>query len=219
MTRGLLRALLVGALALLAACSDVSRGTLESVRMAWHGQPKLSITSEQVLAKPFFQMRVTTDKGDAILNLGNVDGSRQLWYGLGGVMIVLEHGRVTQTLGFVDNLDSSRLASAADPFADGLNTLRGPLSYERHDDWSPGYRYGIATHGELVPSGEADIDILGTQHHVLLVTENIQAAGFRTINRYWVDPQDGFIWMSEQHVLPGLTLKLVQLRPYRETRS
>jgi len=204
---------------LLASCTDVSRSSLESVRLAWHGQPKLSPTAEQVLAKPFFQMRATTNKGDAILNLGNVDGQRQLWYGKDGVIVVLEHGRVVQTVGLVQNLDGSRVRSSGDPFAIGLHKLDAPMTYDREDDWSPGYRYGIAMHNQLSPSGSSDIDILGTSHHVLLVTENVSAptVDYRATNRYWVDPQDGFIWQSEQQVAPGLTLRLVQLRPYRGT--
>lgn len=202
---------------MLASCTDVSRSSLESVRLAWRGQPKLSPTAEQVLAKPFFQLRATTSKGDAILNLGNVDGQRQLWYGKDGVIVVLEHGRVIQTVGLIQNLDSSHVRSPGDPFAIGLHKLDAPATYDREDDWSPGYRYGIPTHGQLSPSGSTDIDILGTPRHVLLVTEDVSAptVGYRATNRYWVDPQDGFIWMSEQQVAPGLTLKLVQLRPYR----
>jgi len=202
-----------------AGCTDVSRSSLESVRLAWRGQPKLSPTAEQVMAKPFFQMRATTNQGDAILNLGNVDGQRQLWYGKDGVIVVLEHGRVTQTVGLIQNLDGSRVRSPEDPFAIGLHKLDAPTSYDREDDWSPGYRYGIPMHSQLSPSGNTDIDILGTSHHVLLVTEDVSAPAvdYRITNRYWVDPQDGFIWKSEQQVAPGLTLKLVQLRPYRST--
>jgi hypothetical protein len=224
MTRRRCRAVasVVGAVCLaLAGCTDVSRSSVESVRLAWRGQPRLSPSLQEVQAKPYFQMHATTAAGDAILILGNVDGQRQLWYGKDGVILVLEHGRVTQTVGLVQNLDASHLESTGDPFAIGLHKLGAPATYEREDDWSPGYRYGIAVQGRLTPSGSTDVDILGTSHHVLLVTEDVAAtaAGFHAVNRYWVDPQDGFVWMSEQEILPGLTLKLVQLKPYRGAAS
>ncbi len=206
-----------GTLLALSACTDVSRGTVDSMRLAWRGPPKLAPTAQEVSAKPFYQMRATTAEGDAVLVLGNVDGRRQLWYGNDGGVVVLQDGRVVQTIGLAQNLDNSRVPEARDPFRTGLQTLHSAQSYTREDDWSPGYRYGIQVKSELIPSGSADIDILGTQHHVLLVTEKVVAkvAGYSATNRYWVDPTDGFVWMSEQQVMPGLTLKLVQLRPYR----
>jgi hypothetical protein len=38
---------------------------------------------------------------------------------------------------------------------------------------------------------------------------------FATVNQYWVDPADGFILMSLQHVTPELPLRIVQVRPLR----
>jgi hypothetical protein len=206
-----------GALLALSACTDVSRGTVDSMRLAWRGQPKLAPTAQEVSAKPFYQMRATTAKGDAVLILGNVDGRRQFWYGNDGGVVVLQDGHVVQTIGLAQNLDGSRVADAHDPFRIGLQNLRSPQTYARQDDWSPGYRYGVHVDATLTPSGSTDIDILGTSHHVLLVTEKTtaKATGYNASSRYWVDPADGFIWMSEQQVMPGLTLKLVQLRPYR----
>lgn len=206
---------------LLAGCTSVSRSTVDTLRLAWHGTPKLSPTAEQVQAKPYFQMRAITAHGDAILILGNVVDGRQYWYGANGVALVLEDGRVVQTIGLPQNLDGSRIDNAGNPFAHGLQTMGAATAYDRVDDWSPGYRYGIPVHAELRTSGDTNIDILGASHHVLLVTEDVSAktARYRASNRYWVDPADGFVWMSEQEVMPGTTIKLVQLRPYRGDKS
>jgi len=53
---------------------------------------------------------------------------------------------------------------------------------------------------------------------LLRIDEQVDAPtlNFRATNHYWVDPQDGFIWRSEQHLTPRLALKIVQLRPDRE---
>lgn len=208
---------LLGCLLLaIAGCSDVSRGSVDTMRLWWHGTPKLSLTAAQVQARPYYQMRASTDLGDAVLILGNIDGRRQYWYGTDNVVVVLQDGRIVQTVGLAQNMDDSRIVGAADPYAAGLHTLKSPSAYERIDDWSPGYRYGVPIHASLSPAGHDEIDILGTKHRVLLVTESIAApvAHYRTHNRYWVDPDDGFVWMSQQQVLPGLNIKLVQLRPY-----
>lgn len=206
---------------MLAGCTSVSRSTVDTMRLVWQGTPKLSPTAEQVHAKPYFQMRAITAHGDAILILGNIVGARQYWYGTSGVALVLEDGRIVQTIGLAENLDGSRVDGANDPFAHGLHTLSAATSYDRVDDWSPGYRYGIPVHATLKPADTTSIDILGTAHRVQLVTEEVSAkiAGYRVSNRYWVDPADGFVWMSEQEVTPGMTIKLVQLRPYRGSKS
>jgi len=202
---------------LLVGCSSLSYSTIDTVRLAWRGSAKLAPTAEQVQAKPYFQLQAITARGNAILILGNVVGSRQYWYGADGVALVLEHGRVVQTMGLPQNLDRSRIDHGDDPFARGLQKLTAPTAYERTDDWSPGYRYGVPVHAELKLSGENRVDILGVSRHVLLVTEAVStsASRNRANNRYWVDPADGFIWVSEQEVMPGVGIKLVQLRPYR----
>jgi hypothetical protein len=223
--RGCWRALLLASCAttsaLLAGCSSVSYSTVDTVRLAWQGSSQLAPTADQVQAKPYFQLHAITARGNAVLILGNVVGSRQYWYGADGVALVLEHGRVVQTMGLPQNLDRSRIEPIADPFAHGLQTFATTIAYERIDDWSPGYRYGVPVHAELKPSGDTRIDILGSSHHVVLVTEVVsaQAARYRASNRYWVDPADGFVWMSEQQVMPGVRIKLVQLRPYRGDES
>lgn len=204
----------------LTGCTSVSRSTVDTMRLYWHGTPKLSPTAEQVDAKPYFQLHVTSKNGDAILILGNIVGTKEYWYGPSGTALVLQHGRVVQTIGLASNLDDSRVDGASDPFAHGLQSLGSTGSYERIDDWSPGYRYGIPVHADLTSAGNVTIDILGTTHDVLLVTEHVssKAAGYRAANRYWVDPRDGFVWKSEQEVLPGLTMTLTELRPYRGDR-
>jgi hypothetical protein len=202
-------------------CSDVSRGSVGALYLWWHGTAKLSPTLAQVNAKPYYQMRASTDDGDAILVLGNIDGNRQYWYGADHVVIVLQDGRIVQTIGLARNLDGSRITETTGPYAVGLHTLHSPVVYERIDDWSPGYRYGIPISATLSPAGKTDIDILGTEHHVLLVMESLASplAHYHACNRYWVDPKDGFVWMSEQQVLPGLNIRLVQLHPYRQNKS
>jgi hypothetical protein len=90
------------------------------------------------------------------------------------------------------------------------------MDYVRTEDWSPGYRYGVIVDARLVPAGRTEITILGTPHTVLRVDEQLSApaAGYHATNHYWVDPRNGYVWKSEQHVTPQLTLTLTALRPY-----
>lgn len=198
-------------------CSDLSRSSISTIRLAMHGKPEINPSAAEVAAKPYYQMLATSPEGSAVLILGNLDGRRQAWYGNHGVVVFIEHGRVVQTTGLIQNLDGLQLP-ADDPFAGGLQKLTAPVTYLAGMDWSPGYRYGVPVETTLTPAGHEQIRILDTTHDVLRVDEQLDAPAmhYRATNHYWVDPRDGFVWKSEQQVAPGLTLQLVQLRPYRE---
>lgn len=201
----------------LPGCNDLTRSSVDAMKLALHRKPEVRPSAADVAAKPYYQMQATSPDGSAVLILGNVDGQRQAWYGTYGVVIFLEHGRVVQTAGLSQNLDGLQLPGD-DPFARGLQTLTAPVSYRLGKDWSPDYRYGVPVDATLTPAGREQISILGTRHDVLRVDEQLSAPAlhYHATNHYWVDPGDGFIWKSEQQVAPGLSLQLVQLRPYRE---
>lgn len=198
-------------------CNDLTRSSVDAMKLALHGKPKVRPSAADVAAKPYYQLQATSPEGSAVLILGNLDGQRQAWYGAHGAVIFIERGRVVQTAGLSQNLDGLQLP-ADDPFARGLQTLTAPVSYRLGKDWSPGYRYGVPVDATLTPIGREQISILGTGHDVLRVDEQLSVPSlhYRATNHYWVDPRDGFIWKSEQQVAPGLSLQLVQLRPYRE---
>lgn len=216
-----LRYLSLGGVALaalaLAGCSSVSRGSLETVRLAIQGE-KVEPTAASVAATPYFQLQVNAPGGEAILILARVEHGQLGWYGSGHDIVYTRDGLVVKTVGLPQNLDDSAFP-AENPFQAGLQHLRGPMDYTRRMDWSPGYRYGVIVNAHLEPKGLEDVDILGTVHSLRRVDEKLSAPGLgiHMTNRYWIDPADGFIWRSTQYVAPGVPLELIQLQPYRET--
>lgn len=213
-----LRLLLVGTLLLagLQGCSDLSRSSLQAARATIKRHPRVEPTAAEVAAKPYFQMQTISREGSAVLILGNVDGTREAWYGAHDVVLFISEGRIVQTTGLSQNLQHLQLP-AGNPFARGLQTAATPDDYQLTMDWAPGYRYGVQVQAHLVAAGKETIDILGTPHAVLRFDEQLSApaTGFRATNHYWVDPADGFVWKSQQTVAPGITLSLLQLKPYR----
>lgn len=205
------------ALAALTACSSVSRGSLESVRLAMRRET-VHPTAASVAATPYFQLQANGPDGEAILILARVGNGELGWYGTGHDAVFTRDGLVVKTIGLPQNLDHSALP-AANPFHEGLQHLDAPVDYTRRVDWSPGYRYGIELKARLEPKGIEDVDILGTVHRLRRMDEHVSAPslGVSMTNRYWVDPTDGFIWKSRQYVAPGLPLELIQLQPYRDT--
>lgn len=200
----------------LAGCTGLSRSSVDAVKLALHRRAPLAPTAAAVAARPYYQMQATGPDGSAVLILGNIDGTRQDWYGDHGVALFLQRGRIVQSIGLGQNLNGLQLP-ANDPFARGLQTLVAPVDYHYSADFSPGYRYGVPVQATLTPAGTEQVSILGTSHQLLRVDEHINApaADYHATNHYWVDPKDGFIWKSVQQVAPGVRLQLVQLRPYR----
>lgn len=198
-------------------CTDLSSSAIDTMKLLTHRHAHIEVTAAEVAAKPYYQLEVTSPQGSAVMILGNLDGHREAWYDANHAIVFIEHGRVVQTVGLAQNLDGLQLP-ANNPFARGLQTLTMPVHYSFNMDWSPGYRYGVHVDARIVPAGSEQITILGVPHNVLRVDEQLSAgaAHYRATNHYWVDPQDGFVWKSEQQVAPGLMLQLVQLRPYRE---
>ncbi|MET0256361.1 MAG: YjbF family lipoprotein [Luteibacter sp.] len=216
-----LRHLLSGGLALalllLAGCSSVSRGSIESVRLAFSGE-KVNPTPASVAASPYFQLQANSPAGEAILILAKTERGELGWYGSGHDIVFTRDGLVARTVGLPQNLDASAFPGD-NPFRAGLQHLAGPTGYTRRMDWSPGYRYGVILQGQLVPKAMEDVEILGTVRRLRRVDESLSGPGVHLSNRYWVDPADGFIWKSRQYVAPDYPLELIQLRPYRETAS
>lgn len=213
-------AALAAASCAVAACTDVSFGSADTIRQAIGGGTDVHPTAASVAAEPYYQLQVNAPGGQAVLLLASVQGDLESWYGPDGQAVFLRHGVLVRTVGLDANLDHATL-EAGDPFLVGLQNVRAPVEYRRVLDWSPGYRYGVPAKARLEPKGTENVEILGQAHRLLRYDERMRAndADFDVVNRYWVDPADGFIWKSRQYAAPGQALELIQLRPYRETRT
>lgn len=195
------------------------QGSVDTLRAAVTDPPSFTVTREEVMARPYYQLRLDTPWGSALMSLGRVEGSNEYWATSTGQVLVLRHGLVRRTVGFPQSLEAARFVDGADPFVTGLHRLEDGSQVYRELDWMPGYQYGVLVRSRFARGELETVDILGEPHTLLRIEEHLQAvrADFSAIHRYWVDPQHGFIFVSEQQPLPGLTLRITQLRPYRET--
>lgn len=205
---------LVAILLTAGGCTSVAGSSADMVKLAVEGHRNQMPTAAAVAAKPYYQMFASTSSGQGVLILGNLDGTREDWYGRDGVVLFIRDGQIIKTTGLPQNLEDLH-ASQNNPFARGLQHLSGPLTIALHMDWS-GYRYGVPVQATLTRKGTREVSILGQTRRLLEVDESLTApiAHWRAINQYWVDPANGFIWKSVQHIAPNQTLTLVQLKPY-----
>lgn len=208
--------------AALSGCSPLMQGAAGTLRLAFAPPASLVVDRADVMQRPRYQLRIDSPFGSALMILAQVEGHSQYWVTSSHQVLVIEHGFIRRVTGFPENLEGTRFlpqgSEPADPFAAGLHRIQTPRGAVREIDWMPGYRYGVRVESTFQRVGVEEHDILGERRRLLRIDETYRTAGtdFAGVNRYWVDPDDGFVFISEQTLMPKLTLRLTQLRPYRE---
>lgn len=221
MKTSVLRCVGVIAALVLSGCTPLMQGAVDTMRLAFASPALLVVDRERVMQRPQYQLRIDSPYGSAIMVLGRVEGDTEYWVTSTRQVLVLKDGLIRRSVGFPENLEGTRVGRAQgqgeDIFATGLHRIASPLTGEREVDWMPGYRFGLRVTSTFKHIGNEDKEILGETRRLMRIDEAFQAtnADFFGVNRYWVDPDDGFVFVTEQTLLPGLSLRLTQLRPYR----
>lgn len=200
---------------LLAGCNPLMQASLDTFRAAVGVPPPLVLSQAQVDAVPFPQIKVTTVSGAGVMALIRQRDDLQFWVASGKQVLLLRDGLVVRTVGLGTDLDGTRWQGRS-PFQQGLHRVPDGYRSTRQIDVVDGYRLGVTVNSRMTRQGLESVEILDKSYALLRVDEDIEAAGFHARNRYWVDPGDGFIVQSEQHLTPDLTLTITQLQPTRK---
>ncbi|WP_448124922.1 YjbF family lipoprotein [Pseudomonas veronii] len=202
---------------LLCGCNPLMQASLDTFKAAVVGPAPLVLSQAQVDAVPFPQLKVTTVSSEGVMALIRQREDLQFWVASGKQVLLMRDGLVVRTVGLGTDLDGTRWQGQS-PFQQGLHRVPDGYRSSRQIDLVDGYRVGITVTSRLTREGMETLEILDKPYTLLRVDEDIeaQALGFRARNRYWVDPTDGFIVQSEQHLSPRLTLKITQLQPARK---
>ncbi|MFZ6049009.1 YjbF family lipoprotein [Pseudomonas sp. CR3202] len=209
-------ALLPLAVLLLSACNPLMRASWDTLKAATQGPQPLELTREQVEAVPYYQIVITAPTGEAVMALVRRQEGVQFWLASTQQVLMMEDGLAIRSVGFNDNLDGTRFVGES-PFRTGLHRIPDGLTTERTLDFNSRYQVGVRLLSRFEKQGLETIRILDRDLELLRVDEHIEAPelGFSARNQYWVDPADGFIMASIQHVTPELPLRIVQVRPLR----
>lgn len=191
-------------------------GSWETLKASVSGPNSIGLTRAQVDALPYPQILVTTPSSEGVMAMTRRRGDLEFWVASGKQVLMMRDGLVVRSVGMGVSLDGTRFDGES-PFKRGLQHLPDGYTSTRWIDIYEGYHVGIAVTSHFSTGGIERIRILDKEYALLRVDEQVDAPtlDFNATNRYWVDPQDGFIMQSEQHLTPQISLKIAQLRPDR----
>lgn len=201
---------------LLCGCNPLMTASLQTLKASASGPASIELTRAQVDAVPYPQILVTTASSEGVMAMTRRRGDLEFWVASGKQVLMMRDGLVVRTVGLGVSLDGTRF-SGESPFKRGLQHVPDGYTSTRWIDVYEGYRVGVAIHSRFSTHAIETITILDKEYALLRIDEQVDAPGldFRATNRYWVDPRDGFIMRSEQHLTPQIFLRVVQLRPDR----
>lgn len=199
---------------LVSACNPLMTASMNTLKAAFEGPEPLELTRQQVDATPYYQITISAPTGEAVMALLRVQDGVGFWMASTRQILMLEDGLAIRSVGFNDNLDGTRFDGKS-PFKTGLHLITDGLQARRQVDFVNGYRMGVSLTSRFKKKGLETVHILDRDVELLRVDEDIamEGLGFTALNQYWVDPTDGFIMASVQHLTPELPLRIVQVRP------
>ncbi len=167
------------------------------------GSPDFPIERAAIAKLPYATMRAKIGRGQrSLVVLGRRDGLDLHWFSADRVVLVTRAGRLVKTAGLPRNIRATQF-TAADPVDRRLHELRAPVRTTRTVDFDDDSGFGMPIDSRFESLGPRVIAILDIDFDTVLVRERNTSRTRRWSfdNFYWVDPVDGFVWKSLQHIV------------------
>lgn len=179
------------------------------------GPPETPIPRATVATLPY--ATITAKVGDlprGLMGLMRIDGADLHWAASNRVAVVTRRGRLIKTVGLPQDLRDMRVVGV-DPLGAAPHQLSKPVSYARQLDLAHPDYFELTVDSELTPIGPRKITILEIEFDTILLRERNSARTlrWRFENQFWVDPVDGFVWKSAQHIgreIPILNIEVAK---------
>ena len=210
MTRRTRRGGSLVALLFLAGCSSADSGNTNYAQFYQLTKQSLSasfgkvrVTRDQAASIPYASLGYSLDDGNQqLLVLATDSNGELLWTGPSHTVIVTRDGRIVRTVGMGQDLAALTTRNGATP-APGA-AASGPFTSTRLEDFPELGIYGaqVSCRARLV--GQQKISILGQPVTTNRVDEacRSQTPDWSFVDSYWVDPGNGLVWRSRQHIHP-----------------
>jgi len=198
---------------LLSSCASLNSEKLapsyfyayDSLKKALFGYPDLNITREIVENIPYASALLKIGKGaQGLVILERVENNKYIWVSNDNVYIVTKDGRIERSLGLVNNL--TKITSINQSFEDLLTKSTPVTEYYSYYSFEDPLLLDLKVLITITNKGIQEIEILGVRKRLILIEENISSEiiGWKEKNKFWVDPNDYFVWKSEQSLTPKL---------------
>ena len=177
----------------------------ETIRGVIFGQPEYEITRDLVENIPYASAKLKIGKGAAgLVILESVKNNQYTWVSADKIFVVVKDGRIIRTLGLFNNITSYE--SPKQTFKQLIEENNHFLDYFAYYSFDEPFLLDLKTQNHLSNRGLENVSILGVERNLYLIEEDISNdyIGWKVKNKFWVDPEDFFVWKSIQHISPKL---------------
>ena len=207
-------------LLLLPSCASINAEKLapsfnyayESIKKAVFGYPDLNISRQIVEDIPYASSLLKIGKGtQGLVILESIENKNYLWVSKDNVYLVIRDGRIERSLGLINNL--TQITSIDQSFK-SLLTKTNPVSkYYSYYSFEEPLLVDLKVSISIENKGIQEIEILGERKKLILIEESISGELIRwnEKNKFWVDPDDYFVWKSIQYISPKLPKFTIQV--------
>ena len=187
----------------LTACGEnpLAVNVVRAIRFSTIGLPDVPISRDAVSKLPYASIAAKIGKGPrSLLILWRRERDDLHWISADAAVVVTRRGRVVKTAGLPENIRET-IPVGPDPFSEGLHNLQAGTTFFRSVDLDPGMT-GMRIDSNYEVRGARSVRITEIDFETILIVERNVA---RTVNwsfenLFWIDPFDGFIWKSRQHI-------------------
>jgi hypothetical protein len=187
------------------------RSVYKAISTAVFGSEINIVTKELVNNIPYASMKLQIGKGPTgLVILESIDKDITTWVSADGVYLQLKNGRIQAAQGLINNLSDYRSSELS--FKEIIGNELNEISYRYISlDNPPVLDMKIKVQTSI--KGVQSIDLISSQRDLILVEEEISNDFIRWkfTNQYWVDPDDGFVWKSNQQFAPNLPVFLYEI--------
>ena len=184
------------------------RDAFDAIGASIFGFDDYPITKEMVGAIPYASLRMKIGKGSAgLLILESVEKKSYTWVSADNVFIVVnKNGRIIETAGLTNNLKESLTTKLEDSFFENPVILDSFVKTTRFISLDNPPVNNLTLEVSLRFIGTEEVVILGQNKELQLVEEQIENKYIRWkfTNKFWLDPETGFVWKSIQQIAPNI---------------
>tara|TARA_B100001750_G_C15309578_1_gene496540 strand:+ start:162 stop:848 length:687 start_codon:yes stop_codon:yes gene_type:complete len=184
------------------------RDAFDAIGAGIFGFDDYPITKEMVDAIPYASLRMKIGKGSAgLLILESVEKKSYTWVSADNVFIVVnKNGRIIETAGLTNNLKESLTTKLEDSFFENPVILDSFVKTTRFISLDNPPVNNLTLEVSLRFIGTEEVVILGQNKELQLVEEQIENKYIRWkfTNKFWLDPETGFVWKSIQQIAPNI---------------